>query len=156
MKTKFFSMTNLHISSWVKHRRHSVINSWTTYSIFGRSRSGLLFISLLSREKRIFPQCLEMERQQRELIHRNLPDLVADVIPVDMLPYLSCLTSNDKEEIRCEEMNYGPMKATQKLVERLVRRPNAFHEFIRALTETGCEHLAELLYPQEEGKRRSV
>ena len=93
-----------------------------------------------------------MEREQKELIKRHLSDLVDDVIPVDMLPYLSCLTSNDKEEIICEEANRGPMRATQKLVERLVRRPNAFQEFIRALRETGCEHLAELLYPQEEGK----
>ena len=93
-----------------------------------------------------------MERQQRELIYRNLSHLVDDVIPVDMLPFLSCLKSNDKEQIRCEETNYGPMRATQKLVERLVRRPNAFYEFIRALRETGCEHLAELLDPQEEGK----
>lgn len=91
-----------------------------------------------------------MERQHRQLISRYLPDLVDDVIPVDMLPYLSCLTSNDREEIKCEETNHGPMRATQKLVERLVRRPNAFHEFIRALRVTGCEHLAELLYPQEE------
>ncbi|XP_020627284.1 mitochondrial antiviral-signaling protein-like isoform X1 [Orbicella faveolata] len=91
-----------------------------------------------------------MEMEQRELIRRYISSLVDDVIPVDMLPYLSCLTSNDKEEIRCEETNHGPMRATQKLVERLIRRPNAFQEFIRALRETGCEHLAELLYPQEE------
>jgi len=93
-----------------------------------------------------------MEMEQRVLIKRYLSSLVDDVIPVDMLPYLSCLTSNDKEEIRCEETNHGPMRATQKLVERLIRRPNAFQEFIRALRETGCQHLAELLYPQEEGK----
>jgi len=93
-----------------------------------------------------------MEREQRRLIYQHFSALVDDVIPVDMLPYLSCLTSNDKEEIKCEETNHGPMRATQKLVERLTRRPNAFQEFIRALRETGCEHLAELLYPQEEGK----
>ena len=93
-----------------------------------------------------------MDSQQRALIYRYLSDLVDDVIPVDMLPYLSCLTSNDREEIKCEETNHGPMRATQKLVERLVRRPNAFQEFIGALRETGCQHLAELLYPQEEGK----
>ena len=93
-----------------------------------------------------------MEREQKELIYRHLSDLVDDVIPVDMLPYLPCLTSNDKEVIKCEETNHGPMRATQILVGRLVRRPNAFQEFIRALRETGCEHLAELLYPQEEGK----
>lgn len=97
-----------------------------------------------------------MDRQQRALIYRYFSELVDDVIPVDMLPYLSCLTSRDKDAIKCEETNHGPMRATQILVDRLVRRPNAFQEFIRALRETGCGHLAELLYPQEEGKRKSV
>ena len=112
----------------------------------------MLFSPSLSSEKRISPQRLDMEREQKELIKQYLPELVDDVIPVDMLPYLSCLTSNDKEKIKCEETNHGPIRATQELVVRLVRRPNAFQEFIRALRETGCGHLAELLYPQEEGK----
>lgn len=97
-----------------------------------------------------------MEREERELINRYSPELVADVIPVDMLPYLSCLTSNDKERIKCEETNYGPIRAAQELLCRLVRRPNGFQEFIRALRETGYEHLADLLLPQEEGRCKSV
>lgn len=89
---------------------------------------------------------------ERDLINRYFIELVNDVIPVDMLPYLSCLTPVDKERIKCEETNQGPIRAAQELLDRLVRRPNAFQDLIRALRETGCGHLAELLYSQEEGK----
>lgn len=93
-----------------------------------------------------------MEIEEKELINRYFPELVDDVIPVDMLPYLSCLTSNDKERIKCDETNHGPIRATQELLFRLVRRRNGFQEFIRALRATGCGHLADLLLPQDEGK----
>ncbi|KAL9989311.1 hypothetical protein ACROYT_G003847 [Oculina patagonica] len=91
-----------------------------------------------------------MEREGRDLIIQYSPELVNDVIPVDMLPYLSCLTSSDKERIKCEEANHGPRRAAQELLCRIVRRPNSFQEFIRALRETGCGHLADLLFPQDE------
>lgn len=93
-----------------------------------------------------------MERDQKELINQNFPRLVEDIIPVDMLPYLPCLTSNDKEKIQCEQRNNGYTLATQELLLRLFRRRDAFQEFIRALSATGCGHIAELLYPREEGK----
>ena len=97
-----------------------------------------------------------MEREERDLINQYKVDLVDDVIPVDMLPYLSCLTSYDKERIKCEETNNGPRRAAQELLDRLVRRRNGFQEFIRALRETGCEHLANSLLQQEEGKWKAM
>lgn len=93
-----------------------------------------------------------MEMVERDLINRYFMELVNNVIPVDMLPYLSCLTPADKERIKCEERNYGPIQAAQELLDRLVRRRDAFQDLIRALRHTGCGHLVELLYSQEEGK----
>ncbi|CAH3037473.1 unnamed protein product [Pocillopora meandrina] len=90
---------------------------------------------------------LEMDREERDLISENITQLVEDVIPVDMLPYLPCLTKSDKEKIKCEETNHGSMRAAQELIDRLVRRRNSFRQFIEALCETGCRHLAEQLFP---------
>ena len=100
---------------------------------------------------------LEMDREERDLISENITQLVEDVIPVDMLPYLPCLTKSDKEKIKCEETNHGSMRAAQELIDRLVRRRNSFRQFIEALCETGCRHLAEQLCPLQfhEGKLKS-
>lgn len=100
---------------------------------------------------------LEMDRGERDLISENITQLVEDVIPVDMLPYLPCLTKSDKEKIKCEETNHGSMRAAQELIDRLVRRRNSFRQFIEALCETGCRHLAEQLCPLQfhEGKLKS-
>ena len=94
---------------------------------------------------------LEMDREEIQLIDKFFSDLVNDVIPVDMLPYLPCLTQNDKEKIRCEEANHGPMRATQELLNLLVRRRNAFHELVQALRRTRLEHLADLLHSPDDG-----
>lgn len=59
-----------------------------------------------------------MERVERELINRYFMAIENGIIPVDMLPYLSCLTPADK----CEERNYGPVQAAQELLDRFVRR----------------------------------
>ena len=69
-------------------------------------------------------------------------ELVNDVIPVGMLPYLSCLTPADKERIlkRCEERNHVPIQAAQELLDRLVRRRNTFQGLIRGLRETDYDH----------------
>lgn len=88
-----------------------------------------------------------MDREERDLISENITQLVEDVIPIDMLPYLPCLTKSDKEKIKCEETNHGSMRAAQELIDRLVRRRNSFRELITALCETGCRHLAVQLCP---------
>lgn len=100
-----------------------------------------------------------MDREERDLISENITQLVEDVIPIDMLPYLPCLTKSDKEKIKCEETNHGSMRAAQELIDRLVRRRNSFREFITALCETGCRHLAEQLCPlqfHEENEQEEV
>ncbi|EDO44281.1 predicted protein [Nematostella vectensis] len=72
---------------------------------------------------------------------RVLPDIVEDVIPGDMMPYLPCLTDDDKEQILCEEENRGSRRAAYLLVDRLKRRRNGMFDFIRALSKTGCHHV---------------
>ena len=93
----------------------------------------------------------DMNREQRNLIDQFCPQIIQDVIPVDMLPYLLCLTHSDKEAIAHEETRFGPMRAAQELLSRLRRRPDGFEQFIQALTATGCAHLADLLDPREQG-----
>ena len=95
-----------------------------------------------------------MNREEREKIDQFSPQIAEDAIPVDMLPYLPCLTQGDKEIIKCEEMNSGPMRATLELLSRLRRRAGAFQEFVEALRLSGCGHLADLLDPREQGMCR--
>ena len=92
-----------------------------------------------------------MDREERNLIDQYSPQLVEDIIPVDMLPYLGCLTQPDREIIRSEERNQGPMRAAIELLSRIQRRSAGFRELVHALRVTGCGHLAELLVPREEG-----
>ncbi|XP_068726649.1 uncharacterized protein [Montipora capricornis] len=91
-----------------------------------------------------------MNRDERYLIDQYFPQITQDVIPVDMLPYLNCLTQNDREAIASEEMRQGHMRAAQELLSRLRRRTDGFEQLIQALNATGCEHLANLLVPREQ------
>ena len=95
-----------------------------------------------------------MERDEKEIIDRYCGQICEDAIPVDMLPYLPCLTQSDKEKIKCEETNSGPRQATVKLLWHLRRRAGAFQEFVEALRLSGCGHLADLLDPREQGMCR--
>lgn len=95
-----------------------------------------------------------MDREDRSLIDQFFPQLAQDIIPVDMLPYLPCLTQTDKEGIKSEEVNRGPYRATILLLDRIQRRTNGFQELVDALRWTGCAHLADLLVPGGEGRRR--
>ncbi|CAH3018863.1 unnamed protein product [Porites evermanni] len=92
-----------------------------------------------------------MDREDRSLIDQYFPQLAQDIIPVDMLPYLPCLTQTDKEGIKSEEVNRGPYRATILLLDRIQRRTNGFQELVDALRWTGCGHLADLLVPGGEG-----
>ena len=95
-----------------------------------------------------------MDREDRSLIDQFFPQLAQDIIPVDMLPYLPCLTQTDKEGIKSEEVNRGPYRATILLLDRIQRRTNGFQELVDALRWTGCGHLAHLLVPGGEGRWR--
>lgn len=86
-----------------------------------------------------------MDREEREIITELLHDLTEDVIAGDMLPYLNCLTQDDKEYILCEERNYGYKKAAVVLLDRLQRRKHGFQQFVHALLRTGCKHLVDLI-----------
>jgi len=112
------------------------------------------FSSLLAYNKRI-PIFCNMNRAERELIDHYSPQIVQDVIPVDMLPYLPCLTQSDKERITCEETQNGPIRATLELLSRIRRRTGGFREFLNALRASGCGHLADLFYPTQQGKWKS-
>jgi hypothetical protein len=92
-----------------------------------------------------------MTPEQREIIRVNEPALVSDIIPTDILSWLVCLTSDDKEVITADERNIGPTKAARTLLDRLKRRPDAFGQLVCALRENMLRHLAELLDPNNEG-----
>ena len=87
-----------------------------------------------------------MERREKEIIDRMFATLVEDLIPVDMLPYLSqCLTQTDREYVVCTERNLGNRRAASTLLELLKRKRDGFAQLLRALWNTGCRHLVQCL-----------
>ena len=86
-----------------------------------------------------------MNREEKEIIDRCYGRIAEDATPVDMLPYLPCLTQSDREIIKCEQTSSGPKQATYELLSRLRRRAGAFQELVDAFRLTGCGHLADLL-----------
>lgn len=91
-----------------------------------------------------------MNSAEREIIDHYFPEITRDAIPVDMLPYLPCLTQSDKEIITREETNKGPIRAATELLFRVRRRRGAFRELVFALRASGCGHIADLLHPVEQ------
>ena len=88
-----------------------------------------------------------MRPYEKKILEERLKDFMEEVIPGDLLPYLSCLQQTDKEAIEATQRNKGPTTANQTLVDRLKRRYKGFSEFVRALRKCGSEHTALLLDP---------
>ena len=88
-----------------------------------------------------------MRTQEKQLLDKRLKDFMEEVIPVELFPYLSCLKSQDKEEIEAKQTNHGPIHATRILVDRLKRRDGGFANFVQALRKCGSAHTALLLDP---------
>ena len=89
-----------------------------------------------------------MKRQYEEkILDSRLQDFQEELIPVDVLPYLSCLQKVDKEVIEAKQKNEGPTRANSVLVDRIKRRHEGFQDFVQALRKCGFEHTALLLDP---------
>ena len=88
-----------------------------------------------------------MELREKRLLDKKLKDFMMDVVPVDLLPYLPCLTRFDKEEIEASQRNHGPTRACCVLVDRLKKRQRGFQQFIQALSQNGSHHVVWLLDP---------
>ena len=88
-----------------------------------------------------------MRAYEKKILDKRLPDFLEEVVPVDLLPYLPCLTKPDKENIEALQNTKGPTRATALLVDRLKRRDKAFAQFVLALRRCGSGHTALLLDP---------
>lgn len=88
-----------------------------------------------------------MEPREKRLLDKKLKDFMMDVVPVDLLPYLPCLTRFDKEEIEASQRNHGPTRACCVLVDRLKKRQRGFQQFLQALSQSGSHHVVWLLDP---------
>lgn len=88
-----------------------------------------------------------MKPYEKELLDKRLKDFMTEIIPVELLPHLPCLTSFDKEEIQAVQLNHGPVRASMVLIDRLKRRQDGFQQFIQALSKCGGQHVALMLDP---------
>jgi len=83
---------------------------------------------------------------EKKILDERLQDFHEELIPVDVLPYLSCLQKVDKEAIEAKQKNEGSTRANSELVDRIKRR-QGFQDFVQALRRCGFEHTALLLDP---------
>ena len=88
-----------------------------------------------------------MELREKRILDKTLKDFMMDVVPVDLLPYLPCLTRFDKEEVEASQRNHGPTRACCVLVDRLKKRQRGFQQFLQALSQSGSHHVVWLLDP---------
>jgi len=86
-------------------------------------------------------------RYEKQILDARLQDFHEELIPVDVLPYLSCLQKVDKEKVEATQRNEGPTRANYDLVDRIKRRHRGFQDFVQALRKCGFEHTALLLDP---------
>ena len=84
---------------------------------------------------------------EKQILDKRLQDFHEELIPIDVLPYLSCLQKVDKENIEATQKNEGPTRANYVLVDRIKRRHGGFQNFVQALRKCGFEHTALLLDP---------
>ena len=90
----------------------------------------------------------QYEKQcEKQILDKRLQDFQEELIPVDVLPYLSCLQKVDKEAVEATQKNEGPTRANYVLVDRIKRRHRGFQNFVQALRRCGFEHTALLLDP---------
>lgn len=93
-----------------------------------------------------------MLANKRQIIDKFAADLKSDVIPIDILPYLLCLTDDDCEQIEHKQDREGPRAAVPTLLSKLKRRTGAFEQFLEGLGRTGCCHLKTSLEKALSGK----
>ncbi|XP_046850121.1 uncharacterized protein LOC124443679 isoform X2 [Xenia sp. Carnegie-2017] len=86
-----------------------------------------------------------MLRSERNVIDKFAVDLKSDVLPIDLLPFLTCLTEDDREQIQCKQDREGPRSAVTILLDRLKKREKGFEQFLSALEDNGCKHLQKML-----------
>ena len=84
---------------------------------------------------------------EKKLLDKRLQDFQEELIPVEVLPFLSCLQKVDKEAVEATQRNEGPTRANYVLVDRIKRRHRGFQDFVQALRKCGFEHTALLLDP---------
>ena len=88
---------------------------------------------------------------EKKLLTERLQYFIEEVFPCDLLPWLACLTTADKQQIQRDQDRHGDIKATETLVDRLKRRQDGFSQFVIALRSNGSEHVAMLLDPEMKG-----
>ena len=84
---------------------------------------------------------------EKEILGERLKYFMHEVIPVELLPFLSSLQQMDREAVEASQRNEGPTRANHILVDKLKRRPKGFQNFVQALRKCGYEHTALLLDP---------
>ncbi|KAG9338153.1 hypothetical protein JZ751_027021 [Albula glossodonta] len=82
------------------------------------------------------------DKLYQDFIRPEMPQFVEKVKPLDLSPYLVCLTDSDKEQIRTETNNRGNRAGVEMLIDNLKRRENWPEHLVQALEKCGYPSLA--------------
>nr|UZS59159.1 MAVS [Azumapecten farreri] len=76
---------------------------------------------------------------------KQLQEFTKKVDPIELLPYLPCLTQSSKEEIECKQQTYSRSHAALKMYQNLIRMDNWWDQLLDALRSNHQHHLADKL-----------
>ncbi|XP_060075783.1 uncharacterized protein LOC132555450 [Ylistrum balloti] len=105
----------------------------------------------LSSEKMAF-----LDNTRIRMFEKNLPEFTKKVDPIELLPYLNCLTQSSKEEIENRQRQYNKSQAAMKMYDHLIRMDNWWPQLLDALRQTNQHYLADTLQEMDEVIRPPV
>ncbi|XP_033757677.1 uncharacterized protein LOC117340036 [Pecten maximus] len=110
-----------------------------------------LTLEWLSNEKMTF-----LDDKRIRQLNQHLPEFTRKVDPIELLPYLQCLTQSSREEIENRQRQNSKSQAAMKLYDHLIRMDNWWPQLLVALRHTNLYQLADKLEEIDEDGRPRV
>lgn len=86
-----------------------------------------------------------LEEKRIKQLEKHLPEFTRKVDPIELLPYLRCLTRSSKEEIENRQRQNNKSQAAMKLYDHLIRMDDWWSCLLTALHSTDLHQLADTL-----------
>ncbi|XP_002740575.2 uncharacterized protein LOC100376748 [Saccoglossus kowalevskii] len=93
----------------------------------------------------------EKDKIRRNVIRKLKPSLMQEIIPSQIIPITSILSTMDEENILSEEKNHGSIQAASMFLDRIMKRgPKWYDTLLGALRDCEKSHLATVITEEVE------
>ncbi|XP_077993196.1 ATP-dependent RNA helicase DHX58-like [Glandiceps talaboti] len=92
-----------------------------------------------------------VEPPEIEVLRRLRCKLMHDIVPKNLILYLTCLSSVEEDEIKTVEKNEGGIRGALKLLDLIVKKKNWYEDLLAALNDDEVKqgHLATMLNEEQ-------